>query len=132
MKNTQLIEIKARDFLGMQNLESISFFYNKLSSIPLDAFATLTKLRFIDLSWNQIEELPNGIFENCLDMKEIYLNHNKIKYLGTELFHGLKKLDWVDLERNICVNHYYIGATKINQLKDDIKLNCTKSNAIEN
>ena len=51
MENTQLVEIKAEDFHGMQDLESISFWDNKLSSVPLGAFATLTKLRFISLSF---------------------------------------------------------------------------------
>ena len=124
MDYTQLIEIKATDFLGMQDLEEISFFNDKFSSVPLDVFTTLTNLRFIYLSGNQIEELPNGIFKNNLELEEIYLNHNRIKYLGTEIFNDLKKLNWVDLERNICVDKYYIGATQIHQLKEDIKMNC--------
>ena len=93
MWNTQLIEIKAEDFHGMQDLEFLSFHKNKLSSVLLDVFATLTKLRLIILGYNQIEELPNGIFKNNLKLEEIYLNDNKIKYLGTEIFHVLKKLN---------------------------------------
>ena len=53
MENTQLVEIKTKDFHGMQDLESLSFWDNKLSSIPLNAFASLTKLSYISLSSNQ-------------------------------------------------------------------------------
>ena len=128
MVSTQLIEIKTKYFHGMQDLKSMSFLSNKLTSVPLDAFATLKKLRLIDLSSNQLEDLPNDIFKNNLELEEIYLSDNKIKYLGTEMFNGLQKLDYVDLFGNICLNHFYVGATQITLLKDDIKLNCTKPN----
>ena len=130
MWNTQLVEIKVTDFHGMQNLEAISFVHNKLSSVPLDVFATLTKLKYIDLSANQIEELPNGIFKNNLELERIYLQFNKIKYLGTEIFHDLKKLNFVGLYGNICVDGNYDGTTKINQLKDDIKMKCKNPNEV--
>ena len=130
MWNTQLVEINAKDFHGMQDLESISFVHNKLSSVPLDAFNTLTKLIIIDLSSNQIKDLPNGIFRNNMNLEEMYLNHNRIKYLGTEIFHDLKKLDFVDLEGNICVDDEYRGTTKINQLKNDIKMKCMNPNEV--
>ena len=46
MVGTQFeVEIKANDFHGMQDLEEIRLSNNKLSSVPLDVFATLTKLR---------------------------------------------------------------------------------------
>ena len=61
-------------------------------------------------------------------MKQIDLYGNKIKYLGTEIFNNLKKLDYVDLRNNICVNKKYDGATEINQLKNDIKMNCDVPN----
>ena len=67
MTSTQLVEIKAKDFHVMQDLQYLNFFENKLSSVPLDVFAKLTKLKYIYLSYNQIEELPNGIFGNNLE-----------------------------------------------------------------
>ena len=138
MDNSQLVEIKAKDFHGMQSLEQISLSDNKLSSVPLDAFATLTKLRFISLRRNQIEELPNDIFKNNLELVGINLYKNRIKYLGTEILNDLKKLNSVDLRYNICVSKYYNGITKItkkkkkiyDQLKEDIKINCTKPNEV--
>ena len=128
MVRSQLVEIKATDFHGMQDLEHLNFYDNNLSSVPLDVFTTLTKLRIIILGSNQIEELSNGIFKNNLDMEEIHLWDNKIKYLGTEMFNDLKKLNWVVLYDNICINEFYKGKTEIIQLKDDIKMKCKNPN----
>ena len=130
MEWTQLVEIKARDFHGMQYLEQINLNNNKLSSVPLDVFATLTKLRIISLSENQIEELPNGIFVNCLRLQQIYLSNNKIKYLGTEIFHELTNLNRVHLKNNICVNKVYNGKTKVIQLKEDMRMKCKNLNEV--
>ena len=128
--DTQLVEIKYKDFNGMQDLEEIRIINSKLSSVPLDAFSTLTKLRFINLGLNEIEELPNGIFKNNLEMEEIHLNGNRIKYLGTEIFKSLNKLHYVDLGWNICVDTNYNGTTQINQLKNDIKMRCKNPNEV--
>ena len=130
MVRTQLVEIKATDVHGMQDLEELNFWDNKLSSVPLDAFTTLTKLKYIFLTSNQIEELPNGIFNNNLELNSIHLEYNKIKYLGAEIFNNLKELYFVGLDDNICVSKNYYGATEINQLKDDIKMKCKNPNEV--
>ena len=63
-----------------------------------------------------------------MELEEIHLDGNKIKYLGSEIFNNLKKLDFVDLEDNICVNKIYRRTTEITQLKDDIKIKCRNPN----
>ena len=127
---TDLIEIKAKDFQGMQNLEDLSLFMNDLRSLPSDAFASLTKLRMISLGWNKIEELPIGLFSNNVNLKSIGLDNNKIKFLGSGLFDTLTKLYHVNLEVNICVSKDYDGATAITQMKEDIKLYCKNPNEV--
>ena len=60
--NSNLIEIKAENFLGMQELQSLDLYDNKLSSFPSDTFSTLTKLKYLSLSDNQIEVIPSNLF----------------------------------------------------------------------
>ena len=55
--DTQLVEINAQKFEGIDSLEILWLVCNKLISVPLNAFMNLTKLREIALQ--QIEELPN-------------------------------------------------------------------------
>ncbi|CAO1295077.1 unnamed protein product [Diamesa tonsa] len=102
VESSELIEIKAENFRGMENLEYLSLSYNKLTSVPADAFSKLTKL------------------------KVIYFWNNQIKYIGSGAFDQLTKLQDVYLSGNICVNNYYKGASGITQMKEDIKVNCVE------
>ena len=57
LQNSNLIEIKAENFLGLQKLEYLNLYANKIKSVPLDEFSTLTKLKYLTLTNNQIEVL---------------------------------------------------------------------------
>ena len=127
---SQLVEINAEMLEGMDNLEGLFLGGNKLTSVPLNAFMKLTKLKDISLRQNQIEELPNGLFKNNVNLEEIYLLENKLKFIGSTLFNGLTKLDYVDLEDNVCINEKYTGSTAITQMKKDIKTQCFNPNEI--
>ncbi|CAO1293957.1 unnamed protein product, partial [Diamesa serratosioi] len=85
------------DFIGMQNLTHLSLYGNKLTSVPIDVFSTLTKLKLIGLGGNQIEEIPNGVFSINLQLEQIHLYENKIKFLGSSVFDGLTELNYVSL-----------------------------------
>ncbi|CAO1294257.1 unnamed protein product, partial [Diamesa serratosioi] len=91
-ESTGIIELK--NDLKIKYLDG-----NKLTSIPIDTFSTLTKLKIIELSSNLIKEFPNGVFSNNLQLEFIYLSYNKIKFLGSTLFDGLTQLDYVDLQK---------------------------------
>ena len=104
VQNSNLIEIKAENFHGMQNLESLELSYNKLTSLASDTFSSITKLKYLGLSANQIEVIPSNLFSNNLNLEEINLIHNKIKYIGSGVFDHLTKMNYVFLNVNICVN----------------------------
>ena len=71
IQNSQLIKITSKDFQGMQNLEHLSLYGNKLVSVPTDAFSTLTKLRQIHLNNNQIQYIGCGL---VTDFDPLYSN----------------------------------------------------------
>lgn len=129
MQNTELIEIKSIDFHGMQDLQYLSFYGNKLTTLPTDVFNTLTKLRIINLSHNQIEVLTNGLFDHNLNLDGIWIHFNTIRFIESGLFDRLLKLDYVNLDGNVCLSKRYFRVT-FNKLKADIGSNCTNPNEV--
>ena len=55
VEHSNLVEIKTKDFSGMQNLEILRLFNNSISYVSSDAFSTLPKLKYLDLMSDQIE-----------------------------------------------------------------------------
>ena len=90
VQNSNLIEIKAENFLGMQELEYLSLEDNKLTTLASDTFSTLTKLKHLSLSFNEIEVIPSNLFSNNLNLEEIDLTYNQIKHIGSGVFDPLK------------------------------------------
>ncbi|CAO1423215.1 unnamed protein product [Diamesa hyperborea] len=131
IQDSQLLKIKSQDFYNMQNLKHLSLWANELTSLRSDVFSTLIKLKEIYLGDNQIEEIPFDLFSNNVELEIINLTNNKIKYLGSGLLDGLVKLNKVYLSENFCVTKDYIGNTAIQQLKQDMKLNCISPNDLK-
>lgn len=120
VSGTTLKDIQSNDFLGLESLQYLNLGYNKLSSIPTDAFTHLKKLRVIELSANNIKEIKSGTFSNNLDLEQIWLTSNKIQFIGPMVFNHLINLNIVDLGGNICVSKRYHG-TAVNELKNGLK-----------
>lgn len=131
MANTQLIEIKSNNFQGMQELQLLSLYGNKITVIPTNAFSTLMKLRMIGLGKNQIEELPQSLFDNNLNLEVILLWDNKIKFVASGLFDNLINLSIVYFERNVCIDKRYNGTGEMIQLKNDLNNNCMNPNQVQ-
>lgn len=129
MQNTELIEIKSIDFNGMQDLQYLSFYGNKLTILPIDVFKTLTKLRIVNLSHNQIEVLTKGLFDHNLNLDDIWIHFNTIKFIESGVFDRLLKLNYVNLDGNVCLSKRYFRAS-FDKLEADIRTNCTNSNEV--
>ena len=127
MYNTHLVNIKAKHFHDMQNLEELTLWYCGIHFIPTDTFSKLTKLKRIDFNANHIEEIQNGLFTNNINLESIRFCTNKIKFIAPTVFDGLTKLNHVDLETNKCINLEYRESTGIIQVKEDIKTKCYNS-----
>lgn len=128
--NSQLNEIKDKDFQNMHNLEVLSFYSNQITAVPTDALINLPNLKLISFSSNKLEELKNNVFSNNVKLEIIYLYNNRIKYFGSNLFNELKNLKLVDLSNNTCLSKKYEGERVRIQLMSSIEL-CKNPNEIQ-
>ena len=126
MYQTPLVEIKAINFNGMEDLKEIHVVDCGLRSLPQNVFSKLTKLNIISMNSNQIQELPSDLFINNYNLQEIHFHQNRIQYIGANLFNRLPNLNIVQLMENTCVNKFYELSAAINELKNTDFSNCKK------
>ena len=127
IRDCGLIQIRPKDFLGMNHVEYVDLGMNKLTDLPSNTFNALIKLILIDLSYNQIEQLHGDIFKNNLKLVTVQLIQNKIKVIGPTIFDRATKLVEANFSENICVSKKYHHQSELDELKKDIKINCQSS-----
>ncbi|KAL7408369.1 hypothetical protein ABVT39_022343 [Epinephelus coioides] len=70
-----LTDVPANAFVGLDTLESISFYDNKLVRIPQLALQKVPNLKFLDLNKNPVHKIQEGDFRNMLRLKELGINN---------------------------------------------------------
>ncbi|KAF7659886.1 hypothetical protein LDENG_00291470 [Lucifuga dentata] len=70
-----LTDVPANALVGLDSLESISFYDNKLVRIPQLALQKVPNLKFLDLNKNPVQKLQEGDFRNMLHLKELGINN---------------------------------------------------------
>lgn len=116
--------MRNHDLKNMQNLQNLDLDFNRITSIDSDSFKDLVSLKMLSLSRNLIETLEFNIFASMVSLKSVYLGNNKIKILSSKTFEiPGGKLDYVDLESNVCINGLY-HSEGWDRLKTEIKEKC--------
>ncbi|CAL8401638.1 unnamed protein product [Arctogadus glacialis] len=70
-----LTDVPGNALVGLDSLESISFYDNKLIRIPQLALQKVPNLKFLDLNKNPVHKLQEGDFRNMLRLKELGINN---------------------------------------------------------
>lgn len=111
-------------FKNLKNLRSLFLDHNQIKTIEPSAFADLARMIELNLHNNLIETLDEKLFVTTPQLSLIYLNHNKIKFLSPSTF-NVPRLWAIHLGSNVCINDLYMESHDIEQMKLDLKANCT-------
>lgn len=115
LSNKNIVSIEPNTFNGL-NLESLYLHSNKLSSIDLNAFKGLTKLKELSLHSNKLTTIQAPLFNDLNELESLYLQNNKLIRIDATVFKGLFKLQNLLLESNQIVSfdkNALIGLTNI-------------------
>ncbi|KAK7915937.1 hypothetical protein WMY93_011698 [Mugilogobius chulae] len=101
-----LTDVPADAFIGLETLESISFYDNKLVRIPQLALQKVPNLKFLDLNKNPVQKLQEGDFhryalDNLPEFTKLEATNNpKLSYVHKQAFRDLPSLESVMLNHN--------------------------------
>ncbi|MDO4814013.1 MAG: NEAT domain-containing protein [Gemella sp.] len=121
------------------NVNSINISTNKITELPVDAFANATGLKEINLASNGITTLPEDLFKNNPLLEKVQISSNKLASLPSGLFKNnpnIKEIDLsqtglVGLDKNIFASlpnleRLYLNGNSIAVLPEELFTNNTK------
>lgn len=100
--------IHKETFVGLEKLHMMDLSYNKLKRIPEKGLYPLQTVEVIMLDNNEIEILHPTVFKKNLNLKWITLNSNNLFAIHQDAFVSLKKLDYLELSDNVCINNAWV------------------------
>ena len=86
-------------FIPLQ-VEILSLYSNKLTTIPEDALRNLTHLTTLNLRSNQLRDFPATVFRDLAKLRSFNAGLNKLSTLHGRLFDGLNNLQELYLDNN--------------------------------
>lgn len=110
---------------AFKNLKLIEISYSRLKEIHQSDLRSLPRLNELYLAGNDIEFLEEGLFDLNPDLERISFRANKIAQIHPEVFDGLSKVTYLDLDSNRCIQMYaYDNITELRQVIKAVKLKC--------
>ncbi|CAJ2377192.1 MAG: hypothetical protein IBGAMO2_50011 [Arenicellales bacterium IbO2] len=89
-------------FAGMDNLRKLylSAVTPRITALPANLFAGLSKLQELRLQGNQISSLPAGVFAGLSELRQLTMQNNQLTALPENVFAGLGELRLLALGGN--------------------------------
>lgn len=150
VNNPDFESVQPGALMGMNQLQSLIFRSNALSSLPSDIFSDTPDIVSIDISDNRLDNLPEfplpslesltvdknqittvpiNAFSQCLDLMLLDLSHNDINNVGSNAFYNLQSLEHLNLEFN-SINSINTGTFSSNSALKELSLNSNKLTSI--
>ena len=105
--HARLTSLKAGDFDGLANMQTLWLSENQLASLPDGIFDGLTRLKFLTLRDNRLTALPLGVFNGLASLLDLSLGQNQLVSLREGLFDGPTRLEGPHL-----FNNHLVGLTR--------------------
>ncbi|XP_043494508.1 leucine-rich repeat-containing protein 15-like [Polistes fuscatus] len=110
LKNLKMLDISMNNFTFLpakffdQNKELREFYLHnntiKISTLPDNLLANLTKLHYVQLNGNGFLFLPENLFWGSSSLEYIFLSENSLVTLPKKIFRGLNKVKKLSLKNN--------------------------------
>ena len=97
---TDISQIRAGDFAGLDNVFGVHLSQTHLSSVPSGAFAGLDRVEQISIDVTGVASLPSGLFSGFSRLNTVTLTSNKLTTIPADTFTGSTALRTINLLDN--------------------------------
>lgn len=105
------------------NLKGLSFLNCNVRSVTKDHLMEFPEMLQLSYNLNQIEVLPGDLFIYTPKLKLVNFAGNIIKHIGVGLLKPVPQLDYIWLEKNVCIDMNSKRA-QFKKLNKEIRKNC--------
>ena len=99
LEHQGITTLDAGDFTGLASMTELRLPYNRLGTIPEQAFRDLVNLRLLYLWRTDLTAVPVAI-RGLSSLQRLHLGYNNIQGIRRESFQGLSELRWLWLNGN--------------------------------
>jgi len=120
-KNTEYLPANIGE--TFPNLIALRLKDGRLKELHKDDLMSMPKLKYLNLDNNDVEVLDDDVFEYNPQLELLWLSGNKIRKIGENLVDGFKKLDSLDLTKNVCVSKRFSKLKSVHVASPEKNLN---------
>jgi Leucine-rich repeat (LRR) protein len=126
------LQLEDDTFIGLESLTDLHMPDLGISTLPVEVFNGLGKLKKLNLGKNRVSEVKYGTFRSncCHEMRNLFLGMNNISDIGKISFNGLDSLLTIDLHGNKISTVRHLSFLNL-ILLTDVNLGANKIASIE-
>lgn len=125
LSNNKIEYLGANIFDETVNVQRLELNGNKIEFLRENIFQRLGNLKSVSLSFNKLSNVPGKLFQSNLKLECIDFTSNKIQFIIPVMFDHLKKLSYVNLEENDCIDKYY-DQEALASMKSELSSKCQR------
>ncbi|GMT36258.1 hypothetical protein PFISCL1PPCAC_27555, partial [Pristionchus fissidentatus] len=114
-----LSSVPAPAIRGFKQLQALHMHNNEISALDALSFMNLPVMNLLNLAANKITDIKQQAFLNVPNLRYLYLTNNKIASIAAHQFSGFEQLEMLDLTRNeieVVPKQAFAGLGQIRQL----------------
>lgn len=111
-----------------ENVVALLFDDCSINSLTGNGLKEYSKLQWISIKQCDLQEIPRDFFAFTPNLTYVSFAFDEIRHVGLGLLDNLTQLKSANFSNNVCINKAASNPSELSKLKNNLKLNCAKSN----
>ena len=126
LNDNKITRLPIDAFARYRSLQELYMARNGIEEIAPDAFRHVRNLQKLDMAGNRLKQVPSHPFQHIRHLRQLTLHSNPIKFLTSDTFHNLQRVEKLDFENcwlervDSAAFRYLHNLTEINLVNNEL------------
>lgn len=102
----------------------LDFSMNVIENLTAEDLRPHSQIGFLKLASNRLTSIDGELFKYNLYLNHVDFSDNQIVHIGNGLVDNLKNLNYINFQRNSCINTYANGRVTVVELAKTLSCQC--------